>query len=802
MSSNKLGYTGWLSGQGLWPWLQLTGVLLLLMLCFPNFDPVYNRGMDGTMPWVFNYLFDGHLPLGRPIIFPHGPLAFFLYPVPFGHNLEWAILLWLLLATWFSFNIFALLKARAPWPCLLALLFSWYFLSAFNLQLLIIGVLLSSFLRAFDHQHYRPAAAAILLGSLALFIKSYVGIVSGLLVFSFVVSEWWLHRHHYRSLAFIGLYLSGIVVIWLSMYNDLNGLAGYIRGVAELASDNSSAAAYYPDNNWWYLSGFLALYLLLPVVLRQRKMFIFYALTALASFAAWKHGMARQDVAHTGQLFTFFCLMAGLMLLYFRRKVILLMLVQLAFLGLFYLNFSRVLGFEHFAIDFWRFDHFKETIADFDAYKEKHLNLSAADVADRKLSPELLRIIGDATVDVYPWDYAFIAANELNWQPRPVIQSYAAYSSYLDHLNADHFHAGKEPEFILWEVDKLSLSRYGENLGSIDSRYLLNDEPQAILEILNHYRIRRRSEKVVLLQRRQDTVLSGTTLGGSLQTGWNRWLKVPEVKDGFLRCRVSIRKNLAGRLKSFLYKGEESFVYYRLRSGSILSYKIVPKNAADGLWVNPLVLNIDDSSAGYRVEAIQFRNSNRRLMKNEIQLQWELNELSPLVTAVAEDTIGDPDFVRANAAFAKHAAPQVNHLATIEVPLRKQSQFDHQQNALELLPGEFSPGYELPVDSLLKGRAWPQIEVETSVWALAGRYGSSALVITVQRGEEVLSWEHQPLRYWMIDEEELDYVGLSSSLSRDFLLKCRGADLKVFVWNTDEKPILIRDFIVNFKGTE
>src|SRR5262245_49762516 len=61
--------------------------IVLLAFTFPDFNPVYGPGLDPPLAWVFNYTFAGHNDLARNFLFPHGPLSFLLYPLPFGHNI-------------------------------------------------------------------------------------------------------------------------------------------------------------------------------------------------------------------------------------------------------------------------------------------------------------------------------------------------------------------------------------------------------------------------------------------------------------------------------------------------------------------------------------------------------------------------------------------------------------------------------------------------------------------------------------------------------------------------------------------
>src|ERR1017187_2573829 len=81
---------------------------IICILSFPDMDCTYPIGIDESLAWVFNHLADGHLKLCKEIIFPHGPLAFLMYPLPMGNNLIFATLFYFVMRGFLAFNIFYL----------------------------------------------------------------------------------------------------------------------------------------------------------------------------------------------------------------------------------------------------------------------------------------------------------------------------------------------------------------------------------------------------------------------------------------------------------------------------------------------------------------------------------------------------------------------------------------------------------------------------------------------------------------------------------------------------------------------
>ncbi|MBD3581581.1 hypothetical protein [Flavobacterium selenitireducens] len=88
----------------------------------------------------------------------------------------------------------------------------------------------------------------------------------------------------------------------------------------------------------------------------------------------------------------------------------------------------------------------------------------------------ILEKIGNSTVDVYPWNIQGLLENKLNYHARPVLQSYVAYTKYLEDLNFEHYNnADTAPEFVVYQ------------LATIDERYAMFDESKTTLALLKNY---------------------------------------------------------------------------------------------------------------------------------------------------------------------------------------------------------------------------------------------------------------------------------------------------------------------------
>ena len=92
----------------------------------------------------------------------------------------------------------------------------------------------------------------------------------------------------------------------------------------------------------------------------------------------------------------------------------------------------------------------------------------------RYVPQRVLDIIGNKPVDVFPWDSEYAIENKLNYKPRPVFQSFSAYTEGLEKINYDYF-VKQAPDFLIYDYD------------AIDNRYPFNDESLVNLFIIRNY---------------------------------------------------------------------------------------------------------------------------------------------------------------------------------------------------------------------------------------------------------------------------------------------------------------------------
>src|SRR5262249_26589607 len=117
------------------------------------------------------------------------------------------------------------------------------------------------------------------------------------------------------------------------------------------------------------------------------------------------------------------------------------------------------------------------------------LHAEQARLAAQCALPRIAVAVRDAAVDVMSFEQAAVLLNRLNWHPRPMFQGYGAYTSSLLALNAHYFARETAPEFILFKLQ------------TIDGRYPLLDDAQALLQVIHRYRPVLAERSFLLLQK-------------------------------------------------------------------------------------------------------------------------------------------------------------------------------------------------------------------------------------------------------------------------------------------------------------
>jgi hypothetical protein len=167
--------------------------------------------------------------------------------------------------------------------------------------------------------------------------------------------------------------------------------------------------------------------------------------------------------------------------------------------------------------------------------------------------------------------------------PQPALQSYAAYTPWLDRASADLLEGRDAPEFVL--VDSAA---------STDGRNLVLDDPLWWRALMRWYDPVVLPSRLPLLLRRRAAPHDASTLdAGSARLRVGEWLPVPYAR-GPLFAELRLRPNLRGLLARALLRIPEVLLDLRFASGDSRTYRILPDTAVNGMAISAVGSDLTD----------------------------------------------------------------------------------------------------------------------------------------------------------------------------------------------------------------
>ncbi len=195
-----------------------------------------------------------------------------------------------------------------------------------------------------------------------------------------------------------------------------------------------------------------------------------------------------------------------------------------------------------------------------------------AEIRDEYPLPEL-----NGGVDVYPWDQAVIFAHGLRYTPRPVFQSYSAYTPALAEMNAAHLRSRRAADNLLF------------TLQTLDGRFPSLDDGRSWPELLTRYDVQGATKAFVLLKKSATPrEYHLAPLKDSL-IHFAEPVALPAASNGPVWAELEINKTPLGTLLSALYKPPTLVLAVSLRDGQRLYFRLIPGMTRSGFLLSPLI---------------------------------------------------------------------------------------------------------------------------------------------------------------------------------------------------------------------
>lgn len=615
------------------PYLQGLLMIYAVVLTFPALAVIpFGSALD--LSWKIG-LYKGNIQgliHGKDILFTYGPLGYLIWPMYIDRSLWLNSVIYNLLQYILTLFCFSLFTRKTKANLLNTALFVFVYIGVFTFPVpehlvplqLPVSVFILSYLYVFGGRRI------LFLAFLAFLyvIMPFISFSSAAMVFIIGLAFWillLLNGRYKEAFLFLGFGSAFLVLISLVLFGTLQAFFVYLYGCLQIAGGYGTAMAVDGPASellcvvlaWIFYIG-----LMVYNSIRKRRRELFFLILGFGLlFVSYKQGFVRHD-SHVFQFYAMWTLVLALFYLEcFTGTKIVKYVVLTATLALFFqysvkLDFpvkhyigeyvpSKAIGLRH-GFNLLRgveTDKFEQI---FRNVLSEHYNLR----------PETVELLSGHTFDVFPWDIAMAELYGFKWNPRPVFQSYQAYTSYLDLLNAGHFSPDDTPEYIIYSVK------------SIDRKYPVFYEPATFRRLLMIYEPCSKDGEFIILRKKavdecdEEVFISRTT------AKFSEAIILPKVEDALLFAKIRIEYNLLGHLSNFFYKPPKVYIGFAHGPEIISVRRFVFTNAENGVFVSQYINNNDDlwelceGNITYDLNNIAVLTENPAFFEKEIKVEF------------------------------------------------------------------------------------------------------------------------------------------------------------------------------------
>jgi hypothetical protein len=526
------------------------------------------------------------LQFGRDIIFTWGPWGFLCSLTQMGSAAAGPILAWqvggnLLVA----FSLVALTRGLVAWrrAAFVAAILAFHWLFQDTAYFVLIALIAVSGLM-------RPGAPLVTLAAWGLFlgflaqIKFTYFVLSSAAVLGAIVC-WAGSRSWMRCLAVAGAFACAVLGAWVAAGQDLDNLYPYVRRSLEISSGYADAMGF--DEAWPLFAWGSGLALLCALFVWKAwraipdRPFALGAAGYLAfSFLViWKESFIRADIVplggHVFGLFTYVLILGPA-------------LPGMLFPGTRWHWFDLSLAYGLVGIACFDADYYRigprilwqmtygqaqdlKRLRDLPADWQR----SFAEASAEDALPAIKAAVGGGTADVYDYSIGTALLNGLRLSPRPIFQSYSAYTPSLEGWNLRHYQSARAPDFLLWKAE------------DVDGRYPGQDDAMLVASLPGHY-------EALFEERGYYLFRKGTPVAGlperrlALRTTVRLSEEVALPSGDFaVWLEANPVPNALGRLRGMLYKPALVNLVTTDAHGGTRTWRLVPRVARAGFILVP-----------------------------------------------------------------------------------------------------------------------------------------------------------------------------------------------------------------------
>jgi hypothetical protein len=571
--------------------VALCVLLGILIFTVPN-KP--GDGLDASWRMALGYFFEHGLQFGREVVFTYGPLGFLMGKTYSGHQFG-SLLAWQMVqAVVYSVVIFRQGLRLAGYSRLFYFLFFFTLGVSYEdaLQQIIVALIGFEFVRAAGTEGRANAAFhASFLAVLGL-VKFTNLLLAGIFVAAILVQGLLLRRRG-PALWFTGWFVGMFLLGWILCRQNVLNLPAYFINSWDVSQGYQESMGLPPPpgalGKGLLVLGLVIAYAALFLVSKPDRIRAGCTVAGLAAFIYlnWKHGFVRADGHMIGFYYCALTVIVAFPALLgdtgswlSARRLLLAVAGVIALMGV-----NTALPWVLRSLPYNLQEKFFTNLQVVCAWPEfrQAYDVSLESQAKGAALPEMRKVIGRSTVDIFGYGQAVALFNNFNYTPRPVFQSYSAYTPRLSRLNFEFYASDRAPEFVLFKMH------------TIDGRFSTFDDSQALALLAQRYEYVLSEGTYHLWRLRPgpfDRHQAESRPIRQMTAQMGEAVSLADLASRPLWVEVDVHPSLLGHVRSFFYKPAVAQLQIRDSKGKVAAYRMPLPEGRAGFIINPIVEDV------------------------------------------------------------------------------------------------------------------------------------------------------------------------------------------------------------------
>lgn len=580
-------------------WYWTAAFAAVFFVCVFRFGTPAGIEIDQSWATVLGWAHLHGVRFGEELVFSYGPLGYLHPRGPYNPLLFETYLFGQVLLTLGYTFIYTMTFRRLAGPE--RVLFALVVLLPCRLQndVLLLGtgifalVALDRFVhRSRDDRWAWPGLAVIALQMNALGLMKFTLFPLTLLLAGIGALLFLRDRRPRAAVAWLVGWLASLLVLWLGHGQQLGDLGAFLRGALRIVAGYGAGMGVETTPGLLALGLFALvataatlLYWLKRESPRDLRALLLFGYLAFCLFLAWRNAFTRADIWHVRFFFPLASFVAFALLalaserLAPRWRQALGAVALLCIAGVLSMALPQMKAADYAAAGRELRQHVGTALRG--ELGEQRARQREALRRQYDL-PAFRRLVGSERVDLFGCNQAVLLLNAFNYAPRPVFQSYAAYTPPLQQANEAFYLGATAPRFVML------------GLCPIDQHYPASEDALALLALLRHYRPVAAEKSFVLMQRADVTPIApppASAAAVSVEPG--QWIDVP-AGHAAMRIRLDYGLSLAGRLHALFLREPSLSLEVETADKQVRAFRLVRPVARSGFLLSPLLLEDED----------------------------------------------------------------------------------------------------------------------------------------------------------------------------------------------------------------